>query len=148
MNMEHITGEELSELSHKDQVRFALFCAYQLKDNWLRKDYCEKAINVVELWLEDKATTEDCVRAISDFWPRAHGVNTCVLYAIATTHSNQYTSWVSTSDNASLASKFAIHLTLDLIAKEFVIKDQRDYYIELRYIDEIFEDVVLEGNGP
>jgi hypothetical protein len=146
--MEYITGGELSELSHKDQVRFALFCAYQFKDKWLSKDYCEKAINVVELWLEDKATEWDCVRAISDFWPRAHGANTCVLYAIATTHSNQYTSWVSTSDSASLASKFAIHLPLDLLTKKSIYQAQRDYYIELRYIDEIFEDVVLEGNEP
>jgi hypothetical protein len=52
----------LKELPHKDVVRFALFCAKQVvSQNQI--PVAENAIKVVELWLEDRATREECGRA-------------------------------------------------------------------------------------
>jgi hypothetical protein len=144
-SMNRITKEQLSELSHKDQVRFALFCAYQLKDQWVSPSGCMNALKVVEMWLEDKANIEECSKATKIFWTYCHNEDMVVLYALAATHFCVYTSYVSISENAMLASKFVIsHIAPSPNSTHFVIQEQRDYYNELRYIDNIFEDIVLK----
>ena len=55
----------LKLLPHKTNVRFALFCANQVK-HLVKKEYqevCLKAIEVAELFLEDRATKEECGKA-------------------------------------------------------------------------------------
>ena len=55
-----VSEKELKLLSHKDIVRFALFCAEQVKDNWKDIPECVRAIETVERWLEGKASAEEC----------------------------------------------------------------------------------------
>ena len=55
----------LELLPNKTNVRFALFCAHQVK-HLVKKEYqevCLKAIEVAELFLEDRATKEECGKA-------------------------------------------------------------------------------------
>ena len=60
--METITTSELEKLSHRDQVRFALFCANQVIHLTDIKEG-KVAIEVTERWLEGKATKEECKTA-------------------------------------------------------------------------------------
>ena len=58
--MQLITKADLKLLSHKDQVRFAIFCVKQVEGQWKAIPACVKATATVELWLEGKATAEEC----------------------------------------------------------------------------------------
>ena len=58
--MKQITETELKKLSHKDIVKFAVFCAYRVEERWNNTPECVEAIRMAELWLEDKATSKEC----------------------------------------------------------------------------------------
>ena len=58
--MKIVTQKMLQKLNHKDQVRFALHCADQVKDKWKDIPEAVTAVAVTELWLEGKATSEEC----------------------------------------------------------------------------------------
>ena len=55
-----VSKEELELLPHKDCVRFALFCAEQVRDSWKDIPECVVAIETAERWLEGKASAEEC----------------------------------------------------------------------------------------
>ena len=58
--MRRISTFDLHILKHEFQVRFALFCAYQVKDRWDKTPSCIEAVKIVELWLEGKASDDEC----------------------------------------------------------------------------------------
>ena len=60
MVVNNFTKDEIALLSKEHQVRFALFCCYQVKDVW--KDYVEavKAVETTERWLRGEASAEEC----------------------------------------------------------------------------------------
>ena len=60
--MKRLTKQDLEKLNHHKQVLFACFCAEQVIHlvEEKHKQVCLKAIKVAYLFLEGKATKEDC----------------------------------------------------------------------------------------
>ena len=143
--MKQITSKELLLLSHNFQVKFALFCAYQIEKQWKKAPQSAEAIRATELWLEGKASSEECCkagRAASGAQSNNGGnANYAVAYTAFTTYvphhqdSNTYT-----AANASHAAAYAIDVA-GVSAK--IIGEQWDYYNQLLSFHEEFEKVVL-----
>jgi hypothetical protein len=145
--MKLLTTKQLSELSHKDQVRFALFCAYQVKNEWEKSLNCINAIKATELWLENKVTSSECHNAASTAFSNPNkNVYTAAYAAYAASADADadvaatYTGYVASTAAYARATQPTYPDN-----KIKIIQDQIDYYNELRYIDENFEKIVLEG---
>lgn len=153
--MERISQEDLSLLSHNFQVRFALFCAYQVKNKWDKIPECVKAIRVVSLWLEGKASSEEC---------RSAAVDLDVLKFAADYNANCYGGYIA--GYVAFAAADAVHAVInagyavaftygtaystDTIAADAtrafstkILKDQWAFYNELLHFDEIVEKALL-----
>jgi len=94
----------LSELSHKNKVRFALFCAKQVK-HLMNSKKATQAIDIVELFLEDKATAEECRKASTVTY--ASAAYTTSAAAAATAASASYAAHTATAVSASYAAHAA-----------------------------------------
>ena len=131
----YVCSKLLSKLSHKDQVRFALFCDYQVKNEWEKSIKVKKAIELVELWLEDKATTEDC----EVFLGRERNMDQ-YPYSIST-----LTSYHLSAEYARGASDYVLAAFVYDYKRKDIIKAQRKYLNELLYVDDILEKIILKG---
>ena len=153
-----IEQQELRKLKYEHQVRFALFCAYQVKDKWAKSPECVSAIEMVELWLQGRASSEECmVVAVA-----AHEANA----AIARTATYSSNAAYATVESAIASARFAktdglgggwagyaassardvVFYTIDgssVKAIDEVIKEQWDYYHELLHCDAIAEKALL-----
>jgi hypothetical protein len=152
-----LTEEKLSELSHKDQVRFALFCANQTRDFWYGSKIYENTYKLIELWLEGKATAEQCGDASSACYDECNSFSNSnktltndfvyagrtLLYAANIVRETWHTipQMKLVSNNAIMALALAWRDYADTAKAE---QDQLNYYNELRYIDENFEKLVLK----
>ena len=130
-----VSEKELSLLSHKDCVRFALFCAEQVRDSWKDIPECVAAIETTERWLEGKASAEEC-------WKAANAANAAATYAT----SASYTAYAAAY--ATYAAHTAAYATSDAAdyaahGKPHLIDAQRNYYEELLYFDDIAEKLLL-----
>jgi hypothetical protein len=122
--------EYLKQLSHRDCVLFALFCAKQVKPTLPE---AIKAIEVTERWLEGKATREEC----RDAAYAANAVVNAAAYAA-------YAAYAANAANAAYAAYAAAYATYATDAT--ALKEaQMEYLYELLYVDEIFEQKVLGG---
>ena len=142
---------ELNELSHKDQVRFALFCAYQVEYIWCNEPDFINAIKLAELWLENKATAEECkvaCKIINDIVTNKNYLDTTIAHGFLSADAAVYAvccslysigTFYNSSKAASNAGIFAGYVNKTFLQK------QRNYYNELRDIDENFQRIVLEG---
>jgi hypothetical protein len=140
----HTIGHSLlKELSHKDIVRFALFCVNQVKHKWTARNYDEntKVIKAVELWLEDEVVLYD----ISLYAANTDRIDSIVQYLAWTTiiH-NSKDKYDYINSPAYYASRVAEIVSLNL-PDSVAYLEQINYYNELRYIDDILEKIVLEG---
>ena len=157
-----VSEKELKLLSHKDIVRFALFCAEQVKDNWKDIPECVRAIETVERWLEGKASAEECRNTA--YAADAHAVYTASAAAHAahaTDAAAYYATYVATraaysanaayayaaSSAAAYAADYAAAYAADYAAygNPHLIDAQREYYNELLYFDDIAEKLLLGG---
>ena len=111
-----VVQAELLLLTPQDCVRFALFCAEQVRDSWKDIPECVAAINMVERWLKGKAAEEECVNASSAAYDAAYAANAAAAYAAA-------------------------YAAYD--GKSHLIKAQRNYYLELLHFDDIAEKLLL-----
>ena len=116
----------LSFLSHKDKVRVALFCAKQVKHLVAEKnrEICNKAINIAELWLVDKATVEECREA----------ANAAVYVASAATYAAAYAASAAANAAANAAAYAATNAVYAVKAfedKERTKQEQMLYLKEL-----------------
>ena len=159
-----VSKEELELLSHKDCVRFALFCAEQVKDGWRGVPECVAAIETAERWLEGKATAEECRIASYAAHDAAYAAADAAYYAAyyatyaayyaayyAATNANAAHTAANYAANAAHAT-YAAH-TADYAAsdaadyaahgKPHLIDAQRSYYEELLYFDDIAEKLLL-----
>jgi hypothetical protein len=132
-----VSKEELQKLSHKDQVRFALFCANQIKNKWESNSACIKAINTVKLWLDNKATAEECRAATRNAHAVAAVSTNAAAFAAYATVSANYADTVAyaAADTAAYAAADATDMR----------RQQREYYNDLRYVNENFEKIILES---
>ena len=168
--MRRMSQEDLSLLSHNFQVRFALFCAYQVKDKWDKIPECYKAIRVVSLWLEGKASSEECRAAAfaADCNANCYGGHVAGYVAFAAVDAvhaaNCYGSYVAgyvafaavDAVHAAMNAGYAVAFTygtaysIDTIAADAtyafsakILKEQWDFYYELLHFDEIVEKALL-----
>ena len=123
--MKQIETKNLTKLPHNFQVRFALFCASQVRNGWKGIPECVEAIRMAELWLEDKATSKECKVA---------------AYAASSTASAaSYAAY-----DAALAAASAANASED---KAKLIKEQWAFYNELLHCDAIAEKALLGEEG-
>ena len=148
--MRQITSKELLLLSHNFQVRFALFCANQVKDKWKAIPQAVKAIRVTELWFEGKANSEKCRKAASTAYTAYSITYSPEASACAAAASTARAAAVI--NNATLAAGYSAHAAAyaaDVAncggnaAGARVIKEQRDFYKELLHFDETVEKALL-----
>jgi hypothetical protein len=135
--MDKIQISDLESLSHKDIVRFALFCAYQVQDKWITDIQAVKAIRTVELWLEDKATLKQCDQAADNTDNR---IAYATGYSVASVDRNDDES----AGNAWHVSDNVFRYTTRKTHNER-LKEQWDYLIELRDFNKITEQILLGG---
>jgi hypothetical protein len=135
-----IKQDKLQELSHKDIVRFALFCAYQVKNKWgkITGKANYEVIKQVELWLEDKVTGDDCRQIATKL-----EADIIVQYVAWTTSYNHVAGYSHVNAPAYYASRASV-IAISNLLNDKVINEQVKYYNELRYVDDIFETIVLE----
>lgn len=123
-----VSEKELEELSYKDQARFSLFCCNYVKYQWKNNKESVEAIRLAELWLEDKIASNVCLEfANSLHYGIMHDGVHDLIYAIAD------------------GKDFSVFTNMGFNSERFN-KAQRKYFNELRYVDDIFEKIVLEGN--
>jgi hypothetical protein len=138
-----IEKSDLRQLSHTDQVRFALFCAYQCKKGWENIPKCMEAIKVTELWLEGKVAAKECRGAAITASYAAYTAYTAAHAAFAAAEVaytvDSIAPWSSAYDTAIRASS---DLSLD---KDRVIQEQWNYFYELRDFDKIAEQILIGG---
>jgi hypothetical protein len=156
--MRIIGKRDLGKLNHKMQVCFALFCARQVEKHWKDIPECVEAIRVTELWLEGKATGEECriaydlVHGVAELASDddAHvdaAINAPANAADAVGSAVLAASWDLDGDFACTSAMFAaentIYSTIGPTNKTKAIEEQWDYYHELLNFDKNFEKVVL-----
>jgi len=135
-----VTKDNIRLLSHKDKVRFALFCA---KQNEQIKPEAINCIRVVEKWLDGKATTEECEQAYA-----ANATNATYAAYVATNYAAYiatyaaYAAYAATyaTNAAAYAANYAANATT---TKQDIVRQQEVYLYELLHIDDIVEKELL-----
>lgn len=143
-----ISTKALSKLCHKDQVRFALFCADQVRHMYVHGPEAIRCREVLDNWLENKATLDECIDAVENLRLSSNDMDyftplpICTLIDAASIsyreddidHINGYLA----ADVAEDAARLSKHPTK-------TIKQQRQYFNELLNLDNILEDIILKG---
>ena len=99
--------QDLSKLSHRFQVRFAIFCANQVKHLWAQDKRCVSAVETAERWLVGEATQEECreaayVAASAATYAAAHAATYAATAAYAAAYAAA--AYASASDKAAAAA--------------------------------------------
>ena len=139
--MKPVTNEELNKLPHKYQVMFAVFCVEQVTkylDDKTR-ELALKAIAVTKLWLEGKASVEDCMKAADAAYAAAYAAD--VAYAAYAAYAAAYVAYAAYAADAADAAYAA---DAEDASKEIIVKEQWDYYYELLNFYSNFEKIVLK----
>ena len=117
---------DLKKLSYEKQVMFALYCARQtihLTD----LPEAHKCIEVIEAYLLGKASKEEC--------KAARAAAAAYAAAGAAVHA------------ADAAAHAAARTTIDVDIEEKIKQEQMEYYLDLLYLDENTENILLETKG-
>jgi len=155
-----VSEEELLLLSQQDCVRFALFCAEQVRDSWKGIPECVRAIETTERWLEGKASAQECmntayaattaaVRAARATYAAdavayavVHAARAVAYAAYAASHAVAYAAYAANVAAANAVAYATIAYTA-AYGKPHLIDAQRNYYEELLYFDDIAEKLLL-----
>ena len=122
-----VTQYNIGLLSHKDMVRFALFCAKQVDSKAPEAIAC---VDVVERWLVGEATSDECNAAANA--ANAYYVG-AAYYAARAAYYTAYTANYAT--DAAHAAYSTAHNTA-----------QARYLYELLHINDIIEQTLLANN--
>jgi hypothetical protein len=135
--VKQITREDLKKLSNIKQIKFAVFCAKQVihlvrdKD----KEVCIKAISIVEAYLENKASKEDC--KLAAYAAAADAAAAAAAYAA-------YAAAAADAAAAAAAAAYAAYAAYAAAAdEEKIIEAQWSLYDQLLNGDKYFEEIVL-----
>ena len=147
--------EELELLSHKDIVRFALFCAEQVRDSWKGIPECVVAVETTERWLEGKASAEECrvatraayyacaaTRAANATTRAATRAAYAAYYAANAAYAASHAAYAYATSSAANAASYAAYAN----GKPSLIEAQWHYYQELLHFDDIAEKTLLGVN--
>jgi len=154
-----ITKEQLSLLPNHKQIRFAIFCANQVIHlvPTEHKEVALKAIGYAELYLEGKASKEECWVAANAAYAAAAYVASATYYAANaaasaaadaayTTAAAYYAAnAASAAYYAATANAAAATYTASPKDKQNIIEAQWDLYDQLLNEDRIFEEIVLKA---
>lgn len=142
---EKIEENYLNLLSHRECVLFALFCAKQVEQTLSE---AIEAIEVIERWLDGKASEEECgvtAEAVHKAAFLAH--ITYADYAAARAASNAIFTIINLNKAyyATTAAHYTIHAThiVSQSLVEKVIEEQWRYYNELLHFDDIAHNILL-----
>jgi hypothetical protein len=127
-----VTVDNISKLSRKDIVRFALFCAKQVDSKAPEAIAC---INVVERWLDNKATSDEC-RAAAHAAFAADAAYAAYAAARAAAHAA-----ADAADAAANAANTTAYAAAAYSTDAQVAQEQ--YLYELLHIDDIIEQTLL-----
>ncbi len=138
-----ITKEQLKLLNHHKQVMFALFCAKQVVHVADSEDAL-KCIEVVEKWLDGKASDEEC--RIAGTTANAAG-NACYATGNAADYAGYAADYgadyaANAAGNAYYAARAGYYAN-DAKDEEKLILEQNDYYDSLLNIDKYAEELIL-----
>jgi hypothetical protein len=124
--MKSPTKSDLEKLCHHSQIYFAVFCAEQVFHLVEPKDQlvCRYAIDIAKLFIEGKATKEECYAAAYTAAAAYAAVDAAAYAAYA----------------AADAAAYAANATED---RQAIIEAQWVYYNELLAFETIVEDVLL-----
>ena len=139
--MKPVSDKELELLSHKDIVRFAVFCAEQMRDSWENIPECVVAIETVERWLKGKAAEEECVNAAYTASAAANAAYTAAVAAYSAAYADAAHAAAHAAVHATSAAYYATSAAAD--GKSHLIEAQRNYYLELLHFDDIAEKLLL-----
>ena len=138
---EIITRAELEKLSHKKQVLFACFCAEQVmhlvKEE--HKAVCLRAVQVAHLFVEGKASVQEC-RAAAD---AAYAAAAAAVAAAAAAYAAAYAAAAAAANAAAYAANAAAYANSNPKDKQSIIDAQWHFYDQLLNGDKYFEEIVL-----
>jgi len=161
-----LTFKELSLLPNHKQIRFAIFCANQVIHlvPTEHMEVCLKAINAAELYLEGKASKEECGVAANTTYTAAYAAAANAAANAASAANAAYAA--STAANAASAANAAYAASTAAYAastaaanaanaaaayaaspkeKQNIIEAQYHLYDQLLNEDRIFEEIVLNS---
>ena len=125
-----VTNENIAQLKHRDIVIFALFCAKQVERK-VNNIEAIKCMRVTELWLDGKATVEECMHAADTGYAANNiGYTTDCDYAAVNAAYIVYTT------NAVYYAAYAADTKVNKVKQE-------EYLYELININEIVEQQLL-----
>jgi len=146
-----VSSKSLGKLSDKDLVRFALFCADQIIQEYADIPEVIKCREVIYNWLEDKATVDECTKAYDGLVWRIdihkHSFNSSSTPLIALAHAISTIYYQYNKDYA--VDSYVAYIAEDVVryskypTKTF--KQQKQYLNELLNLDSILEDIILKG---
>jgi hypothetical protein len=135
--MKQISRQDLEKLSHHKQVLFACFCTEQVMHlvKVEHKAVCLSAVQTAYLFLEGKASKEECRAAAAAAAAAAADAAAYAAYAAT-----------ATADAAAYAAAYAAYAATaaDAYTKQTIIKAQWDFYDQLLNSDKYFEEIILE----
>jgi hypothetical protein len=133
----------LSMVPHRSQVLFALFCARQVEYIWKDNKKCRVAIDVVERWLEGKATVKECGAA-------ANATNAAANAANATNAANAAYAAANAAYAAAYAATYAYYAAANAATYAYYaaanaatteeVKQQQVEYLRNLYLDSLPEE--------
>jgi hypothetical protein len=156
--MKSPTKSDLKKLCHFSQIYFAVFCAEQVFHLVKPQDQpvCRQAIDIAKLFIEGKATKEECKVAAAAAYATAYAA---AHAAYAATHAASvadaaasaadaayaataaaYAAYAASADASADAAAYAAAALKD---KQTIIEAQWEYYKELLAFETIIEDVLL-----
>jgi hypothetical protein len=142
--MELPIRQDLEKLCHHSQIYFAIFCAEQVF-HIIKQEHqpvCRQAIDIAKLFLEGKATKEEC-RVAADAAAAAYATYTAATanYAAYAAYAAANAADAATYVNyAAYAAYAAAYAAKD---KQVIIEAQWVYYKELLAFETIIEDILL-----
>jgi len=151
-----VTEENIGLLSYRNKVQFALFCVKQaihLTDS----HEAHKCVDVLELWLEGKASADECMNASVDAngsnkvhaIPNTHNNATAAYYVVNAAYYAAYATAIIPSSYTTYATYTAANHVVTAIDQVFdysasvTRKQQEAYLYELIHINEIVEQTLL-----
>jgi len=140
-----ITKDNIRKLSHKDQVRFALFCAKSVQHKIVGQ-HALNCIDIVERWLDGKATAEECKIAASKvILDNNYSYTTTAAEYAAMTAINTSMATIDIIDANYYTHCASGNSRNALFNKGIVEYKQEEYLYELLHINEIIEQILLNN---
>ena len=123
---------------------FALFCAEQCRDKWKHVPEAVRCIELTELWLDGRASSEECRVAAAYVVAHADYAD-YAAYAAAYATAHAVANAANAAAYAAAGANAAYRIINSSEDKDKTIKEQWECYDNLLHFDEIAEQMLLIG---